>query len=512
MRRSERALRRAARRLAFALGSHQRDRARASRRRTAPYRYSAPIEIARAGAVRRAGACRRAPMRHVAAGRPARPAHRRRARRARALRLLDAARRAAAERAGARGDALSAAAAAGGQRQSGPRRSRSSSKATGSACAAAAAGQRPARRGAARIGRLADRPRRARPRRSGAATAAPALVGPGRVLGRATASRPATTCASGAAAARPGDGAAFGERRVDAADRRPARRRRPLRSPRLGRPAARADAHRREAVVDRAARVAVDPPSELVAGADRRADRRRPTLPEQARGALHFDLGGALPLVDVELRFAAGTRVAPVRLQGRKRADRALARPRQRRLLSARARRRGRRVAGAGAARRRALHARRCPTSARRRSTPATTRARRPGAARVARVRGAGPAAVPPARRLGATRPPARCRSRRWCRSSTTSARASAGPRSARGPRSPRSPGRSRPSNVKQNGDRCCCGRCCSSVSSDSAVMVWSLVRGTARAIEAGFRVAPGRFGRARTALKRRRAERANCT
>jgi hypothetical protein len=46
------------------------------------------------------------------------------------------------------------------------------------------------------------------------------------------------------------------------------------------------------------------------------------TRPEQARGALYFDLGGALPLQKVELRFASGTRVAPVRLQGRSAADR----------------------------------------------------------------------------------------------------------------------------------------------------------------------------------------------
>jgi hypothetical protein len=39
------------------------------------------------------------------------------------------------------------------------------------------------------------------------------------------------------------------------------------------------------------------------------------------RGALHFDLGGPLPLVDVDLRFDGGTHVAPVRLQGRARVD-----------------------------------------------------------------------------------------------------------------------------------------------------------------------------------------------
>jgi hypothetical protein len=42
-----------------------------------------------------------------------------------------------------------------------------------------------------------------------------------------------------------------------------------------------------------------------------------------SRRALHFDLGGALPLIDVDLRFAAGTHVAPVRLQGRNRVDEA---------------------------------------------------------------------------------------------------------------------------------------------------------------------------------------------
>jgi len=41
----------------------------------------------------------------------------------------------------------------------------------------------------------------------------------------------------------------------------------------------------------------------------------------EPRGSLHFDLGGSLPLLDVDLRFAAGTRVAPVRLQGRTRAE-----------------------------------------------------------------------------------------------------------------------------------------------------------------------------------------------
>jgi hypothetical protein len=40
-----------------------------------------------------------------------------------------------------------------------------------------------------------------------------------------------------------------------------------------------------------------------------------------AAAALHFDLGGVLPLVQVDLRLPAGTRVVPARLQGRSRVD-----------------------------------------------------------------------------------------------------------------------------------------------------------------------------------------------
>ncbi|HEX2539615.1 MAG TPA: DUF3999 family protein [Caldimonas sp.] len=70
-------------------------------------------------------------------------------------------------------------------------------------------------------------------------------------------------------------------------------------------------------------RIAIDAPTELAfpptpeplgrAAAD-------PTGSDAARRSLHFDLGGALPVVDVDLRFSAGTHVAPVRLQGRVRA------------------------------------------------------------------------------------------------------------------------------------------------------------------------------------------------
>ena len=40
-----------------------------------------------------------------------------------------------------------------------------------------------------------------------------------------------------------------------------------------------------------------------------------------SRRAVHFDLGAVLPVVDVDLRFASGTHVAPVRVQGRSRVD-----------------------------------------------------------------------------------------------------------------------------------------------------------------------------------------------
>lgn len=42
--------------------------------------------------------------------------------------------------------------------------------------------------------------------------------------------------------------------------------------------------------------------------------------PARAR-ALHYDLGGALPIAQVDLRFAQGTRVLPARLQGRGKSD-----------------------------------------------------------------------------------------------------------------------------------------------------------------------------------------------
>jgi hypothetical protein len=46
-----------------------------------------------------------------------------------------------------------------------------------------------------------------------------------------------------------------------------------------------------------------------------------PQRDELAARALHFDLGGNLPLVAIDLQLAAGTRVAPVRVQSRSRLD-----------------------------------------------------------------------------------------------------------------------------------------------------------------------------------------------
>ena len=61
--------------------------------------------------------------------------------------------------------------------------------------------------------------------------------------------------------------------------------------------------------------VALDPPAELEFSAS-------PEPPGQAgKGALHFDLGGALPLVQLDLQLAPGTHIAPVRVQVRSRID-----------------------------------------------------------------------------------------------------------------------------------------------------------------------------------------------
>jgi hypothetical protein len=67
--------------------------------------------------------------------------------------------------------------------------------------------------------------------------------------------------------------------------------------------------------------VAVEPARELTLAPS--APASAAASDPAARRALEFDLGGAMPLLDVDLRFASGTHVAPVRLYGRTRADRA---------------------------------------------------------------------------------------------------------------------------------------------------------------------------------------------
>jgi hypothetical protein len=76
-----------------------------------------------------------------------------------------------------------------------------------------------------------------------------------------------------------------------------------------------------EAIVDARRQVALDAPTELtLSGVRPTPDGREPAPPA---GALVVDLGAALALVSVELRFASGTHVAPVRVQARERADEA---------------------------------------------------------------------------------------------------------------------------------------------------------------------------------------------
>ena len=68
--------------------------------------------------------------------------------------------------------------------------------------------------------------------------------------------------------------------------------------------------------------VALDAPAELRFSASPEPAGKT-ALDDAARRALHFDLGGALPLVQLTLQLAPGTTVAPVRVQGRSRVDEA---------------------------------------------------------------------------------------------------------------------------------------------------------------------------------------------
>lgn len=60
----------------------------------------------------------------------------------------------------------------------------------------------------------------------------------------------------------------------------------------------------------------LDPPTELELAAG--AETAGQSAPDaDARRALHFDLGAVLPVVELDLRLAPGTRIAPVRIQAR---------------------------------------------------------------------------------------------------------------------------------------------------------------------------------------------------
>jgi hypothetical protein len=74
-----------------------------------------------------------------------------------------------------------------------------------------------------------------------------------------------------------------------------------------------------KAILERREDLTLDRPVQVVALALPAATDDDPA----ARRALVFDLGGALPVLDIELRLASGTQVAPVRVQGRRQADQA---------------------------------------------------------------------------------------------------------------------------------------------------------------------------------------------
>lgn len=61
---------------------------------------------------------------------------------------------------------------------------------------------------------------------------------------------------------------------------------------------------------------ALDPPTELVFASSVEPPGKAASDEQSAR-ALHFDLGGALPLVKLDLRLERGTQVVPARVQGR---------------------------------------------------------------------------------------------------------------------------------------------------------------------------------------------------
>ena len=68
-----------------------------------------------------------------------------------------------------------------------------------------------------------------------------------------------------------------------------------------------------KAILERPSNVVLDPATEMVVAP-------LPLVPDDSamKRALVFDLGGALPLLEIELQLPGGTQVAPVRLQGRR--------------------------------------------------------------------------------------------------------------------------------------------------------------------------------------------------
>ncbi len=75
-----------------------------------------------------------------------------------------------------------------------------------------------------------------------------------------------------------------------------------------------------QVIAARQRRVALDAPSELPFSASPEPVSKI-ALDDASKRALHFDLGGVLPLVQLDLRWTSGTRVAPVRLQARNQID-----------------------------------------------------------------------------------------------------------------------------------------------------------------------------------------------
>ena len=75
-----------------------------------------------------------------------------------------------------------------------------------------------------------------------------------------------------------------------------------------------------QVIVEKHRSVAVDAPTELRLAASPEPAGKTP-LDEASKRALHFDLSGLIPVVQLDLQLAPGTHVAPVRIQGRQRAD-----------------------------------------------------------------------------------------------------------------------------------------------------------------------------------------------